>query len=77
MDLLTPRERRGFYFLAVIMLLVALFETAGIASILPFMAVLAEPDEIQHSAHLAGALRRARLHQRRTTSWSSSASAPS
>jgi ABC-type multidrug transport system fused ATPase/permease subunit len=53
MDLLTPRERRGFYILAGIMLLVALFETAGVASILPFMAVLAEPDKIQHNAHLA------------------------
>ena len=53
MDLLTPRERRGFYVLAVIMLLVAVFETAGIASILPFMAVLAEPARIEHSRQLA------------------------
>ena len=53
MDLLTPRERRSFYVLALIMLLVALFETAGVASILPFMAVLAEPAKIQHNGHLA------------------------
>ena len=53
MDLLTPRERRGFYVLAVIMLLVAVLETAGIASILPFMAVLAEPARIEHSHQLA------------------------
>jgi len=53
MDLLTPRERRGFLGLALIMLLVGILETAGIASILPFMAVLAEPDRIEHSARLA------------------------
>jgi ABC-type multidrug transport system fused ATPase/permease subunit len=53
MDLLTPRERRGFYGLVVVMLLVGILETAGIASILPFMAVLAEPERIEHSARLA------------------------
>ena len=77
MDLLTRRERRGFYILAMIMLLVALFETAGVASILPFMAVLAEPDKIQHNAHLAALYNGAALHQRRQISWCSSASAPS
>jgi len=53
MDLLLPRERRSFYLLVVVMLLVGIFETAGIASILPFMAVLAEPARIEHSQHLA------------------------
>ena len=53
MDLLTPRERRGFYVLTAIMLLVALFETAGVASILPFMAVLAEPAKIHTNGHLS------------------------
>ena len=58
------------------MLLVALFETAGVASILPFMAVLAEPDKIQHSAHLA-ALYNGLTSPAPPTSWCSSASAPS
>ena len=53
MDLLTPRERRSFYILALVMLLVGILETAGIASILPFMAVLAEPARIEHSHQLA------------------------
>ena len=53
MDLLTARERRGFYILALVMLLVGIFETAGIASILPFMAVLAEPSRIEHTHRLA------------------------
>ena len=53
LDLLTPKERRSLYLVGLFMLLVGLFETAGVASILPFMAVLAEPERIQHSAHLA------------------------
>jgi ABC-type multidrug transport system fused ATPase/permease subunit len=53
MDLLTARERRKFSWLVLVMLLVGIFETAGVASILPFMAVLAEPERIQESARLA------------------------
>jgi ABC-type multidrug transport system fused ATPase/permease subunit len=53
MDLLTARERRGFLGLATIMLLVGILETAGIASILPFMAVLAEPARIEQNQQLA------------------------
>jgi ATP-binding cassette, subfamily B, bacterial PglK len=53
MDLLTARERRRFSWLILVMLLVGVFETAGVASILPFMAVLAEPERIQTSSQLA------------------------
>jgi ABC-type multidrug transport system fused ATPase/permease subunit len=53
LDMLTPRERRSFYLLIGLMLVVGLLETAGVASILPFMAVLSEPDRIQESAYLA------------------------
>ena len=53
MGLLTARERRKFSWLVLVMLLVGIFETAGVASILPFMAVLAEPDRIQSSAQLS------------------------
>ena len=53
LGLLTARERRKFSWLVLVMLLVGIFETAGVASILPFMAVLAEPDRIQTSAQLS------------------------
>ena len=66
--LLTARERRKFSWLVLVMLLVGIFETAGVASVLPFMAVLAEPERIQTSAQLVGDLRCAALHQRRSTS---------
>jgi ABC-type multidrug transport system fused ATPase/permease subunit len=55
MDLLTPRERRGFYLLMAIMLVVGVFETAGVASILPFMAVLTRPEIIESNDLLAAA----------------------
>ena len=52
LDLLTPKERRAFYIVGAFMLLVGIFETAGVASILPFMAVLAEPAKIQQNENL-------------------------
>ena len=45
-DLLTPRERRGLS-CSLVILLVGIFETFGIASVLPFMAVLSQPERIQ------------------------------
>ena len=53
LGLLGARERRKFTWLVLIMLLVGIFETAGVASILPFMAVLAEPARIQTSSQLS------------------------
>ena len=53
LDVLTPRERRGFYILVLILFVVGIFETAGVASVLPFMAVLSEPENIQTNAGLA------------------------
>lgn len=46
-DLLTPRERRGLYVLLGILMVGGLFETFGIASVLPFMAVLSQPQRIE------------------------------
>ena len=46
-QLLTRQERRHVFTLMGIITLMALFETAGIASILPFMAVLAQPEVVQ------------------------------
>jgi ATP-binding cassette, subfamily B, bacterial PglK len=47
MDLLTPAERRKFYVLIGLMLIVGVLEAGGIASVLPFMAVLSNPEKIQ------------------------------
>jgi ATP-binding cassette, subfamily B, bacterial PglK len=51
--LLSRRERRQFYLLVLLMLVVGLFETAGVASILPFMAVLSDPGRIESHPGLA------------------------
>jgi ABC-type multidrug transport system fused ATPase/permease subunit len=46
-DLLSPRERWGLYLLLVILLVGGFFEMFGIASVLPFMAVLSQPERIE------------------------------
>lgn len=48
-DLLSPSERRYLYLLFLAQLFLAFVETAGIASIMPFMAVVANPDVIQNN----------------------------
>ncbi len=53
LDILTPAERRNFHALVALLFVVGLFETAGVASILPFMAVLTEPANIEKNAGLA------------------------
>ena len=45
--LLTPYERKRGYLLLVLILIMALIDMIGVASILPFMAVLTKPDIIQ------------------------------
>jgi ABC-type bacteriocin/lantibiotic exporter with double-glycine peptidase domain len=47
LDLLNADERRQGLFLLMSMVLVAAVETAGIASIMPFMAVVSSPELIQ------------------------------
>ncbi|TPE45065.1 ABC transporter ATP-binding protein [Amaricoccus solimangrovi] len=46
LEVMTPRERRGFYWQVLLLFVVGIFETAGVASVLPFMAVLSEPGSI-------------------------------
>jgi ABC-type multidrug transport system fused ATPase/permease subunit len=53
LDMLTARERRNFHLLMGLLLVVGLLETAGVASILPFMAVLSEPERIEGSRYLS------------------------
>ncbi len=44
---LTPEERKQSVFLVFMMLIVALLDTLGVASIMPFMAVLTNPDVVE------------------------------
>jgi len=43
-DLLTPSERRKFFLVLGMVMLMAALETAGVVSIMPFLAVLGNPD---------------------------------
>lgn len=52
-DLLTPRERRRFFFLLLMILVMSLLDVAGVASIIPFLAVLGDPEVIQTNAYLS------------------------
>ena len=49
---LTPRERKHAGLLLLMILIMALLDMIGVASILPFMAVLANPDIVQTNAIL-------------------------
>ena len=57
-DLLEPRERRNALLLLVMTLIQGLVEAAGVASILPFMAVLSNPQLIHSNPYLAAAYNR-------------------
>jgi ABC-type multidrug transport system fused ATPase/permease subunit len=46
LSLFTPQERRGFYFMMGMMVLVAFAEVIGISSVLVFLNILADPDQI-------------------------------
>lgn len=58
-ELLTPKERIRAVYLIILMLLMALLDMLGVASILPFIAVLANPEivnshQILNAAFVAG-----------------------
>ena len=50
--LLTSKERKKFYLLVFMMLIMALLDMIGVASILPFMAVLTNPSLIETNSVL-------------------------
>jgi ATP-binding cassette, subfamily B, bacterial PglK len=54
-DLLTPPEFRRAGLLLVMILIMALIDTLGVASIMPFMAVLTNPQLVETNAFLAAA----------------------
>ena len=46
-DLLSPRERKQVFYLLIMVLFMALLDVVGVASIMPFIAVLTNPDLIE------------------------------
>ncbi|MGM0702864.1 MAG: ABC transporter ATP-binding protein [Pseudomonadota bacterium] len=52
LELLTPAERRRGYVLLGMIVTMALLEVAGVASIMPFMSVLANPGVVETNRHL-------------------------
>lgn len=53
LDLLSPRERRNAALLLLMILVMALLDVVGVASIMPFIAVLANPGVIQSNPKIA------------------------
>ena len=45
--ILSPNERKSAYILLILILVTALIDTIGVASILPFTAVLSNPDVVE------------------------------
>jgi ABC-type multidrug transport system fused ATPase/permease subunit len=58
LDLLSPRERRRGYLLLGMILVMALLETIGVASIVPFMTVLTDPRITEQQPFLASVYER-------------------
>lgn len=54
-SLLNKQERRLFFYLTTAMIVMGLIDVAGIASIMPFMAVVANPVVVQNNHYLAWA----------------------
>jgi HlyD family secretion protein len=46
-SLLTPKQRKNFYFLQVLVLLMSFMEVLGVASIIPFMALVGDISQLQ------------------------------
>lgn len=53
LSLFTPREQRIFYIVMLGAVFSAVIETVGVASILPFLAILSNPESIQDNRLLA------------------------
>jgi ATP-binding cassette, subfamily B, bacterial PglK len=53
LELLSPRERRNFYLLTGLALVAGLFEMVGVALILPFLAVVTDPEVVHTNAILS------------------------
>ncbi|MCC5870332.1 MAG: ABC transporter ATP-binding protein [Gammaproteobacteria bacterium] len=53
LSLLTPKEKRRGALVMVMVIVMAVFETAGVASVIPFLAVLGDPDMVHTNPVLA------------------------
>jgi ATP-binding cassette, subfamily B, bacterial PglK len=53
LQLLTPKERRRGYLLLLMILVMAFLDTVGVASIMPFMAVLGNPEIVETNRWLS------------------------
>ena len=53
LSLLTPKERRRAYLLLIMILIMAFLEMVGVASVMPFVSVLANPEVVQTNVYLA------------------------
>jgi ABC-type multidrug transport system fused ATPase/permease subunit len=53
LDLLNPGEKRRFYLLLGMIMVMSVFEMISVASIVPFLAVLARPEIIETNTYLA------------------------
>ena len=51
--LLTPSQRKRFYVLQILITLVAIFEIFSVASIIPFMALVADMNQLQEDVFIA------------------------
>src|SRR5579862_7106008 len=52
-SLINPAERSQAYWCFLAMLLMAIMDVIGVASIMPFMAVISDPEAVQHHTKLA------------------------
>ena len=52
-DLLSPQERQRFWLLVLLVMAMGLFDVLGVASVLPFLAVVSNPDTVQNSDWLS------------------------
>ena len=52
LDLLTPSEKKKFFILLILILIMALIEMLGVASIFPFIAILTNPELIEENSYL-------------------------
>ncbi|MEM6439441.1 MAG: ABC transporter ATP-binding protein, partial [Pseudomonadota bacterium] len=55
MDLLDERERRRFWLLMALLIVMGVMNMAGIASVMPFLAVLSDPGVVERNAWLSWA----------------------
>ena len=54
LGILEPKERRQFYWLVLLTIVMGIVDVAGVASIMPFLAVVANPEVVETNKYLSG-----------------------